>query len=201
VSRTGRGRGLGPGERVVVDVRPHWWLLAAPVSWTAVVIVGAVATVILSPPAAVKWLALAVLVLSVGWLVQRYIRWTSTSLVVTTSRIIDRRGVFTRRIREIPIASLADIGYRQTFFERLIGLGDVTLESAGSHSIEVFADLPHPEAIHNEIYLQLETWRRPGGSGSPSIPEQIDQLDRLRQRGVISESEFEAKKAQLLDRL
>jgi membrane protein YdbS with pleckstrin-like domain len=201
VSRTGRGRGLGPGEQVVVDVRPHWWLLAAPVSWTAVVIVGAIATVILSPPVAVKWVVLAVLVVSVGWLVERYIRWTSTSLVVTTSRIIDRRGVFTRRIREIPIASLADIGYRQTFFERLIGLGDVTLESAGSHSIEVFADLPHPESIHNEIYLQLDKWRRPGGSGPPSIPEQIDQLDRLRQRGVISNSEFEAKKAQLLDRL
>ena len=31
--------------------------------------------------------------------------------------------------------------------------------------------------------------------------EQLEKLDELRQRGVISQAEFEAKKAQLLDRL
>ena len=34
-----------------------------------------------------------------------------------------------------------------------------------------------------------------------SIPEQIEKLDELRQRGVITREEFEAKKAQLLDRM
>jgi hypothetical protein len=31
--------------------------------------------------------------------------------------------------------------------------------------------------------------------------EQLEKLEELRQRGVISQAEFEAKKAQLLDRL
>ena len=128
-------------------------------------------------------------------------RWSSTSLVVTTSRVIEKRGVLRRRTREIPIASISDLGYRQSFFERLIGAGDLTVESAGSHSVEVFPDLPHPEDIHNEIYLQLERWRCPGLLQTASIPEQIDQLDRLRERGVISDIEFQAKKSQLLDRL
>ena len=34
-----------------------------------------------------------------------------------------------------------------------------------------------------------------------SIPEQIDRLDDLRRRGVISDAEFQAKKTQLLDRM
>jgi hypothetical protein len=34
-----------------------------------------------------------------------------------------------------------------------------------------------------------------------SIPEQIEKLDELRRRGVLSEAEFEASKADLLDRL
>jgi membrane protein YdbS with pleckstrin-like domain len=201
VARSRRGRRLGPDEQVVVEVRPHWWLLAGPVVWTSVVIAGALTSVAMSPPVAVKWLVLVVLVVSVVWLVQRYVRWYSTSLVVTTSRLMEKRGVLRRRIREIPIGSIADLGYRQTFLERVIGAGDVTIESAGTHGEEVFPDLPHPESIHNEIYLQLERWRRPGDRQGPSIPEQIDQLDRLRQRGVISNSEFEAKKSQLLDRL
>jgi hypothetical protein len=34
-----------------------------------------------------------------------------------------------------------------------------------------------------------------------SIPEQIEKLDELRKRGVISEQEFAAKKADLLNRM
>jgi len=36
---------------------------------------------------------------------------------------------------------------------------------------------------------------------SLSIPEQIEQLDQLRIRGVITESEFQLKKADLLNRM
>ena len=34
-----------------------------------------------------------------------------------------------------------------------------------------------------------------------SIPAQIAELDQLRQQGVLSQAEFEAKKAQLLERM
>jgi len=38
-------------------------------------------------------------------------------------------------------------------------------------------------------------------SSGPSVTEQIDQLDDLRRRGVVTQAEFDAKKATLLDRL
>jgi hypothetical protein len=41
----------------------------------------------------------------------------------------------------------------------------------------------------------------PATSSNPSIPEQLEQLAGLRDRGVISAAEFEAKKAQLLERM
>jgi hypothetical protein len=40
----------------------------------------------------------------------------------------------------------------------------------------------------------------PGGATS-GIPDLIAELDELRQRGIISKEEFEAKKKELLDRL
>ncbi len=141
-------------------------------------------------------------------------RWKTIRLVVTNVRIMDRRGFLMRRCREIPIGALTNIGYRQSLFKRLIGAGDILIESAGRDSQEVFPDLPRPALIHNEIYRQLEMWRngRTPGSGRtapasgsgidpPSIPGQIEQLDVLRRRGIISEAEFAAKKTQLLDRL
>jgi hypothetical protein len=49
--------------------------------------------------------------------------------------------------------------------------------------------------------LQARDADRIAGRRELSIPEQIEKLDELRQRGVISQGEFDAKKAQLLDRM
>jgi membrane protein YdbS with pleckstrin-like domain len=200
---------LNPGETVAVDVRPHWWYLSGPAVVEVVVIAGAIAAAAASVPTWVVWVALVALVASTAWLVSRYVRWASTRLVVTNCRVIERRGVLARRGREIPIDALSDIGYRQTLFGRMIGLGDVVLESAGKHSQEVFPDLPHPAAIHNQIYQQLEARRSrvPAGTVAPasptgsSIPERIEQLAELRRKGLITDQEFEAKRSELLNQL
>jgi uncharacterized membrane protein YdbT with pleckstrin-like domain len=196
-------RDLAHGESVVVDVRPHWWFLAGPVAVLAAIIAGSVAAIVAGVPGWVKWILLVVLVVAVGWMIGRYLRWYTTRLIVTSSRIIDRHGILRRSGREIPLSALSDIGYRQTIFDRVIGAGDVVIESAGRDGQEVFPDLRHPARIQNEIYTQMQR-NRPGPAPGPapaSIPDQIEQLDRLRQRGVITEEEFAAKKADLLNRL
>lgn len=199
----GYRRLLTEGEEVVVDVRPHWWYLAGPVAVLAVVIAGAVAALVLSAPDAARWVTVAALGIAAAWLLGRYVRWATTRLILTTSRIVERRGVIGRTGREIPISALSDIGYRQSLFERIIGTGDLVVESSARNGREVFPDLPHPADIKNRIYAQMEHWQRSVTSTGvqPSIPEQIDQLDRLRRRGVISDAEFDAKKTELLHRL
>ena len=194
-------RNLAPGEKVVVEVRPHWWYLAGPVVVLAAVIAGAVAALVRHVPSWADWIILGVLALAALWLVGRYLRWVTTRLVVTTNRIVDRRGILGRTAREIPLAAVAYIGYHQSIFERVIGAGDVLIESAGRDGREVFPDLPRPAAIQNQIYDCMQRYRAGYQGSTASIPEQIDQLDQLRRRGVISEAEFRAKKADLLDRL
>jgi hypothetical protein len=198
---------LHDGEEVVIDVRPHWWYLAGPVAVLAAVIVAAVVVAVHSLPSAVNWITIGGLGLAVIWLVARYIRWVSTSLVVTTSRLIRRSGVLARSGREIPLAALTDISYHQRLLQRLIGAGDLLLESAGRQGQEVFPDLPRPARIQLVIATEVDRVRiqaRPGSPAQPgpwSIPAQIEQLDGLRRRGLITDAEFQAKKAQLLDRI
>ena len=196
---------LNPGETVLVDVRPHWWYLAGPVSLLVLVIAGAIAAFVESTPKWVSWLVLVALALATLWLAARYVRWVTSRLIVTDTRVIERKGIVARSGREIPLAALTDIGYRQTLFERVIGAGNVVLESAGRRSQEVFPDLPNPAYIHNVIFRQMQANRQQATSwsGRPadSIPSQIEQLDQLRRRGLITNAEFEAKKVELLDRL
>jgi uncharacterized membrane protein YdbT with pleckstrin-like domain len=197
---------LHDGEEVILDVRPHWWYLAGPVAVLAALIVGAVMVAVRSVPSAVDWITIGALVLAVIWLIGRYIRWVSTSLVVTTSRLIRRVGVLARSGREIPLAALTDISYHQRLLQRLIGAGDLLLESAGRQGQEVFPDLPRPARIQLVIATEVDRVRRqPRPSGAApepwSIPTQIEQLDGLRRRGLITDDEFRAKKAELLNRL
>lgn len=197
-------RRLNPGEELVLDTHPHWWYLAGAVLTVVVVIAGAAAGAVEHAPSWAGWLSLVALALSLSWLLARYARWRSTRLVVTTRRLIERKGFFSRRGREIPLTALSDVSFHQTLFERVIGAGTVVIEAAGRDSRESFPDLPHPGSIHDEIYKQLDAARRAyqtQGASQPSIPEQIDQLDQLRRRGVISDDEFQEKKSRLLDRL
>src|ERR1700689_656800 len=156
-------KSLNPGEQLAIDVRPHWKYLAGPIFAVAVVVVGSVVALVEDVP---HWaeIALAVLlVLCLVWLLGRYIKWVTTSFVVTTERLILRKGVLHRTVREILLDRLTDITYNQTLFDRILGCGDILLESPGRDSQEVFPDLPHPVRIQNEIY-RLINERRPGAS-------------------------------------
>jgi hypothetical protein len=60
--------------------------------------------------------------------------------------------------------------------------------------------------VQNVIYREMERAQdrqgeRLAGQREPTIPEQLEKLDELRRRGIVTQAEFDAKKAQLLDRM
>ncbi|MGH9153687.1 MAG: PH domain-containing protein [Acidimicrobiales bacterium] len=194
---------LNEGEDIVLDLHPHWWFFVKPV----VVLVGAIAgAVALRDVDPARIALLLVIVASALWLATVYARWATTHVVVTTDRLIHRTGVLGKQGKEIPLERVNDIAVSQTLFERLIGSGDVTIESAGERGQQVFTDIAKPFLVQNIIYTEMERAgardaARAVGARELSIPEQIEKLDELRQRGVITQAEFDAKKAQLLDRM
>ena len=198
---------LNEGEEVVLDLHPHWWYLSRPVSAAVVLLAATIASIAAGAPGPIQIGLLVLVVVSVLWLLARYVKWRTTSFVLTNHRVVHRTGVLAKTGREIPLDHINDISYHQTVFDRIIGAGDLRIESAGERGgQEVFPDLPRPGRIQNEMYGQIEAGKnrmadRMAGRRELSIPEQIEKLDELRQRGVVTQAEFEAKKAQLLDRM
>jgi membrane protein YdbS with pleckstrin-like domain len=197
---------LNEGEEVVLDLRPHWWYLSGPVAVVVVILAATIASLAAGAPKPLSVGLAVVLVIGLVWLLSRYAKWTTTSFVLTSHRLVHRTGVLAKAGREIPLDHINDISYHQSVFDRILGAGDLVIESAGERGQEVFPDLPKPGLIQNEIYRQIDAGKtrladRMAGRRELSIPEQIDKLDELRQRGVISQSEFDAKKSQLLDRM
>ena len=201
---------LNDGEEVVLDLRPHWIYMAEP----TLAVLGSIIVGILALKIDVSFIKLlaALLVLGcLGWFGIRYAKWANTNFVVTSDRVIHRVGVIAKHGIEIPLERINTVFFNQSMFERLLGAGDLGIESAGERGAETFEDVRKPAIVQNEIYRQMEanSSRLHGGGrhAAPtqeaglSIPDQIEKLDELRKRGVISEQEFAAKKADLLNRM
>lgn len=197
---------LNEGEDVILDLQPHWWTFVKPGATVAalVALLLLVATGI-DNDALVSLVSLLLLV-ALGWLGVRYLRWVTTNFVLTTDRLIHRSGILAKTGREIPLERLNDITVHQSLFERLIGAGDLMVESGGERGQQHFTDVRRPFVVQNAIYREIERARareadRHQGRRELGIPEQIEKLDELRRRGIVTQAEFDAKKAQLLDRM
>ena len=168
-----------------------------------VTVVALVVSAVADAPGFVRLVLACIALATLGWFAGRYVRWATTNFAVTTDRIIFRHGVLSKQGIEIPLERVNTIFFHQSIWERVIGTGDLVIESAGEKGSEPFTDIRRPSHVQNEIYRLMEEnqSRAAGGSRDLSIPEQIDRLDDLRRRGVISDAEFQAKKTQLLDRM
>ena len=190
----------------MLDLRPHWWFLAGP---SLALVLAIAAAIFVATKTDRGWARIPFLVLvlvALVWLLARIARWVTTNLVVTSDRLIVRTGVVAKRGREIPLERINDITVTQSLLERMLGAGDLMIESGGERGQESFHDCPNPPQVQNEIYRQMETANdrqadRREVRRELSPLEQLEKLDELRQRGVISQAEFEVKKAQLLDRM
>ena len=202
---------LTDDEDLVLDLRPHWWFLT-PSGALLVVAVLFGLTALIKDWATWISVPLGVWVLgSLGWFAINYFTWTTTNFVVTNERVISRTGIISKQGIEIPLDRINTVFFNQSIFERMIGAGDIGIESAGEGGRQTFTDIRKPSLVQNEIYRQVEgletrKLERMGqaarGDAAPdSIPEQIEQLDQLRRQGLVTDDEFEAKKRELLDRM
>ena len=167
--------------------------------------------------AVLRLLVAALILFCLGWFGIRYAKWSTTNFVVTSDRVVYRVGVLSKQGIEIPLERINTVFFKQSIFERLLGAGDLGIESAGERGSETFNDVRKPSAVQNEIYRQMEANNArmyggmrqgqaapaaPAPTAAPDdVPAQLEKLDELRKKGVISEQEFAAKKADLLNRM
>ena len=193
---------LNTGERVVVDIHPHWWFFARQAA--ALVVSIGLLIFFRTKDWDIPTLIMAALTLvSLLWFVGRYLKWMTTNFAVTSHRVIFREGVIAKKGIEIPLDRVNTIFFNQGIFERLLRTGDLTIESAGERGTQSFSDIRRPSKVQNEIYrlIEEEQDEHAGAGRELSVPEQLEKLDELRRRGIIDDAEFKAKKTKLLERM
>ncbi|MDQ2814074.1 MAG: PH domain-containing protein [Actinomycetota bacterium] len=156
---------LAGDEQLVLRLHPHWKTLLAPLLLAVLVVAAALVAEVLIPSgaaAAVERLVvagIAILALML-WLMVPVLRWRTTTYELTTRRLKVRGGVVTRHGRDIPLARINDVSFEKGLLDRVLGSGQLVVESAGEHGQIVLADIPRVEFAQATLFRLVEDEQR-----------------------------------------
>jgi uncharacterized membrane protein YdbT with pleckstrin-like domain len=199
---------LNDYEELAVDLHPHYWYFAESVLALVATIVLGIVVLAADAASGVKWAVLILIVVSALWLLLRYLRWATTNFVITSDRVIFRHGIIAKSGIEIPLERVNSVHFNQGIFERMIGAGDLLIESGAEGGQQRFTDVKNPDKIQNLIHSQMEqneSHMRQGGTQLHTVlaqhsdlATQLERLEAMRDRGTLTDDEFEVQKQRLL---
>ncbi|HTN80133.1 MAG TPA: PH domain-containing protein [Acidimicrobiales bacterium] len=218
---------LNDGEEIVLDLKPHWmYIVPTIIVWLGVTLL----CLVLWNVSGQDWMQWVTLIAFLGLGVNaavRYSKWTTTSFTVTNDRVIFRQGMFAKSGVEIPLERIMNVNFKQSIWERIVGAGDLLIESGGKDGQSRFSDIRKPELVGKEIHEQANQYEEkparraaaaagaaaasnlppppapaaPSAAASGDATEQLAKLHDLLTKGAITQAEYDAKKAELLNRL
>ncbi len=164
------------------------------------------------------WLFLIVGILGVGWF---YLVWRVERYLVTTRRVIETGGVINKYTRDTTLSMITDMIVGHPWVGRIVGYGEIDLLTGSEQGTSKIRFLPDADGFKKMLLdAKYEHELEVGGgrtlqeivatSSSSPVPfrptaEEVDatltRLVDMRDRGLITDAELEAKKKELLDRL
>ena len=143
------------------------------------------------------------------WLaLSAWIRRGSARFAVTNKRVFIRRGFVRHHSTEILLSQVEGISVSQGFWGRLFDYGAVVIEGTGGDA-EPYLRIAAPLAFRRVVQEQIELYGRSNTAPTPplspdaprSSPDryaELLKLDGLKQKGILTEEEFQREKRRLL---
>jgi len=200
---------LGAQEKILLVTRQHWFVLISRIFLEIVlaglIIGGSVAALL--PFGLLGLFGLILLVIPIVSGTIDYLKWYNHKYIVTNLRVIQISGVINKNVYDSSLEKVNDVRMVQSFFGRIFGYGDVEILTASDVGINLFKRIGNP--VHFKTVMinakqELDRLQSGGvvvADDKPDIPGMIAKLDELRQKGIITEEEFQQKKAELLAKL
>jgi uncharacterized membrane protein YdbT with pleckstrin-like domain len=194
---------INEGEEVTADLHPHWLYFAT----SGGLFVGGIVVGIVSLFAdgwvstMLGWVSIGMIVVGLVWVISAYISWTTSHFIVTDDRVMYRSGFISKRGVDIPIERINNVMMNQGILERMVGTGDLMIESAGESGQQRFSNIRQPDEIQKLIYRMMnlsdDRGRQPIVSQTDAAT-QLEKLEGMLQRGSLTQEEFDAQKRKLL---
>ena len=192
---------LNQNENLVLDIHPHWWYFATSIGTLIPVVIGEVFIALKIDGGFWNFLpkiSAGVLALTALWVGWKFLLWRTTHFAVTSYRVIYQKGFFSKQGIEIPLERVNNVNFNQGIIERILGAGDLLIESGGQDGQQRFSDIQRPQIVKNMMLEQVQL-RMDGrmGTRANDAATQLEKLEGLLQRGAITQEEFEREKGKI----
>lgn len=205
---------LGQSESLILIARESWVVLVreAIIDLILTIIIVGVTLVALglpqipSPLGSVVALLIIIPILRFGW---QFLKWRNREYIVTNRRVIQIHGTINKEVIDSSLEKVNDVRMSQSALGRILDYGDVEILTASELGSNLFRMIGSP--IHFKTAMlnakeKLGFTEIPTG-GSPSMPHASDpatmlaSLNTMKTQGLITEEEYQKKKAELLSRM
>ena len=199
---------LGENEQILLRARKHWSVLFGNIVLEIVLIIALVVlSFALLPLVAfpVVPLGLALVIVPLVGMTRDFLVWYNRQYIVTNRRVIQTAGVFSKDVVDSSLEKVNDVKLSQSFWGRLFDYGDIEILTASEVGANVFRSIGEPIKFKTAMLNAKEKMGFDEMGIRPQleedIPTVIAKLDGLRKQGIISEAEFQQKKADLLAKM
>lgn len=205
---------LGTNEDVIYKTRRHWLVIARPVIvnmiLSLVLIVGT-AKILADSGNQVVLLLLFLLIIPLGRLAIVWLNWWNEQYIVTDRRIVQVEGVFNKHVVDSSLEKVNDVVMSQSFMGRLLGYGDMEILTASDIGINKLDVISNPVVFKKTMLDQkellgpdnddLSEQRGERAETRSSVTALIGELAALRDKGLLTDEEFQTKKKEILSRI
>lgn len=208
---------LKKDEQLLLVIRHHWLKLAVPFgSWLVLTIL----VLLLSKniESFSSSAALVIILIAAIYPLWKYFEWVHNIWAVTNFRVIDEGGFFTRYAKESPLDKINNIEYDQSFWGRIFRYGNVDIQTAAEMGETSYEMIHRPKLLKDTITHAQEEYKQRHVNNqaqelaraivsqsqvqAPSqnlIADELQKLFDLKEKGVISEEEFQLQKKKLMN--
>ena len=157
---------LGDDEDIVWESRPHPIAMGSGLPIGIGVLLGGVLLTAWSASNGIDPLTVVgvvVTLVGLGVVGVRYLVWTNTRYVITTSELYKKHGVVSRDVTQFRLDRIQNTSLQQSTLGRVLNYGNLTVYTAGSGEPELtFEQVPGPDRASSVLSDQLG--RTAGGS-------------------------------------
>jgi len=138
-----------------------------------------------------------------------YLRWRNDQYMVTDRRVLQLKGVINKRVIDSSLEKINDVELQQSMFGRMFDYGSIEILTASEEAINRMDSIAHPlefkramqdARAHYDGYLDrspIQAYDQPRSD----IQGLLEQLAALHASGILTDTEFEAKKQEVLSRI
>jgi uncharacterized membrane protein YdbT with pleckstrin-like domain len=204
---------LGEHEKIQLVSRQHWFILVSSIALEIVTILAILIAMVMS---IIYFPLLLLIEFVVGFvillipiisMIRDILIYSHHEYIITNLRVIQLSGIFNKQVIDSSLEKVNDVKLAQSAFGRIFNFGDVEILTASELGVNLFRRIEDPVQFKTAMLnakARLDAgqrWEGPAPDAPENVPAMLAQLDALRQKGVLTDEEFQQKKAKLLAKI